>query len=431
MKKKISIIISLIIIIALTAGVSFAVMVPTPSETASSTLGTPTHPANAVVAPAPVATVTTFPDDYDDYDFEDEELDDFEEEYDDDDFYDRDDINSRVYDEIAYELKDKDESIFETTKDYKLKNEHVYGNVFVLAQNVKLENCIIEGDLFAAAEKIEIGEDTEIIGNVFIAGKDLTIDGIIDCELFAAGETVSMGSNSQVGYGAFLAGDEVTLEGNIVRDVNVGCSKLKIESSAIIQGNLKYSSTEKAKIDDEAEIDGEVKFHKMEEKEKNVGKTVVQYFISFAKYFATAMLLLILAMKFAPKFLDKTMEKVTFSSFGWGLLWIIVIPLAVIALWALRLTATLGWVTLFLYIAALILANAVACLGIGKQIEHAHEQIKLPMAVAITAAISWILLQIPFVGGIVGFALECLGFGMLLRSTINLKANKANKENKE
>ena len=315
----------------------------------------------------------------------------------------------------------KNSSVFEATQDFTMKGETVNGNVYVAANTIVIEDETINGDVFLAGQRIEIKENVIINGTIFVAGQDVFINGVVQRDAFAAGQNVELGKGSLVGYTAYLAGASVNIKGNITRDANVGCTDLNVESSANIVGKLNYSSENEGNIDKTAKV-GEVNYKKVEVKERTAMEIVTDYVMDFAQYFVIVMVVLIFAMKFAPNFLERTMKNVTFGSFGWGLLWTIVIPICILALFIFRVTAVVSWVVLFLYIASLLLANSAACLGIGKQISEAHEKIKLPLAVAIVATLSWIVFQLPFIGGIAGFVMHCLGYGILLRSAVTKKS---------
>ena len=327
------------------------------------------------------------------------------------------DITSMVVSGLMNGRNERNESVFEATENCTLKDETINGNVYIVAKSIVLENVIINGDLFVAGQRIEIQESASVNGTAFIAGQDLFINGLINRDLFAAGQTISTGKNSIIGYSAYLAGQTVNLKGNITRDANAGCTELTVESSASILGKLNYSSDKEGTIDSNSKI-GDVNFSKVEVKERTTMEIITDYVMDFVKYFVIVMVALIFTMKFAPNFLEKTMEKVSAGSFGWGLLWIILIPICIFILFLMGITSKVAWVLLFLYIVSMLISNAVACIGIGRQIEEAHEKIKLPIAVALVATISWIVFQIPFIGGIVAFIMHSLGFGILLRSAI-------------
>lgn len=316
--------------------------------------------------------------------------------------------------------------VYQAGETLNIKGENVKGNVYLAGKDIVIEDEIIYGDLFVAGQRIEIKDTARINGNVFAAGQDLFINGIVDRAIYVAGSTIEIGKTSSVGYSAYVAGAKVIVKGTVTRNLNVGTNELKVESTASIIGDLNYSADQEGDISKDAKI-GNVNFSKVEIKEKTTFEIVEGYVFDFLGYFVCVMLILIFVICFAPKFADRAMEKVTFGSFGLGLLWFIIIPAIAICLIMTRIPALLGFVTLLLYIVGILLSGAVACIAIGKQIEEAHEKIKLPLATALVAVISWIVFQIPYIGSLASAIMHLLGFGILLRAAI-AKREKTAKE---
>ena len=327
-----------------------------------------------------------------------------------------DEITNMVTTELITARTKTSSDVYKADQNVNLKGEEVSGNVYIAGKEVVVEDELIYGDLFVAAQRIEIKDSARINGNVFLAGQDIFMNGTVDRTIYAAGANVELGKTSIVGYSGYLAGNNVIAKGMVTRDLSVGTTSLKVESTATVLGTLRYSSDTEGEISRDAKL-GKVNYSKVQTKERTTWDIVTDYILDFAENMVYVMLILIFAIKLAPNFVQRTMEKVSFGSFGIGLLWFIVVPAIFVCLLMLRVTAGFDLVVLLLYLLGIVLSNAIACMAIGKQIEEAHEKIKLPLATALVATISWIIFQIPFVGGLISCVYHLLGFGILLRAT--------------
>lgn len=392
MKKKITIIAILSIMVLLISSVTCL------ADTVEDLINDSVLPANGLIAPAPEKS--------------------------DNQILGTNEINNLVISNLISGKNQKNDDVYKAEEIMTLKDEVVNGNVYLAGKEIVIENEVINGDLFAAAQRIEIKDTAEINGNVFIAGQDLFVNGTINRSLFAAGATIEQGKSSTIGYSGFLAAEKIIIKGIFNRNLNVGASDFKVESTASVLGSLNYSANNEGEISKDAKV-GNVNFKKIEIKERSTWEIVKEYILDFLNYFVFVMIILIFAIKFAPNFIQRAMEKVTFGSFGLGLCWFIVIPVIFVCLLLLKVTVAFDVVLLLLYILSIILSKAIACIAIGKQIEEAHEKFKLPLATALIAIISWILFQVPYAGTLISIVFDLLGFGILLRASITRKEKEA------
>jgi hypothetical protein len=159
-------------------------------------------------------------------------------------------------------------------------------NLFTAGGIVNIEAKEILKDLFVAGKTISI--DTSVENNVFVAGETVTVKGKIGGNLFALSKTLvisaeiegdvfALGADIFLEDGAQILGDvysgsdKLYLRGKVMGDVLAGCSdafvegsilgtlelkaekSLTINSGAMIQ-TLDYSSPNEATIDEGAEI---------------------------------------------------------------------------------------------------------------------------------------------------------------------------------
>ena len=100
------------------------------------------------------------------------------------------------------------------------------GNLFVFADTVNI-NSQVGGDVFAFAGTVNIGENGYVFSNLFAFAKDVTVSGIA-YDLYAAAETV-------------------TINGYIYRDIHTGSDNLNINgvvgrNAFVASNNIKFAT---------------------------------------------------------------------------------------------------------------------------------------------------------------------------------------------
>ena len=112
-------------------------------------------------------------------------------------------------------------------------------------------------------------------GSVFLSGDFVAISEEIDGDLIATGETISIGHKAEINGNARLTARAVAIEGEIDGDVDIRAanallngeikgnvtfrgSELTVGPEAEIGGNVEYTASKPAIIDDSAEIDGDI-----------------------------------------------------------------------------------------------------------------------------------------------------------------------------
>lgn len=214
----------------------------------------------------------------------------------------------------------------------------VIGDVRVLGGQVSIYGKVGE-DVLAAGGQVDIGKNSFVNGNLYVASGLLTIDGQIKGEL--------------KGYMGSLI-----LNGTVGKDADVQVeNKFLADPAAKILGNLKYKSRIESKLP-AGVVKGQTTFTKVE-REDFWKKFTAWYFVSKLFVYASALLLALILVFYAPKFVISAGDKIhksALKSFGIGLLTIvgvmiggmvlmmtfIGIPLALIAFAALMISAYMG-----------------------------------------------------------------------------------------
>ena len=221
-----------------------------------------------------------------------------------------------VYKRQDYEFVDSDLYLFDVNIDI---SQVVDGNVFAYGQTVNVSGEI-NGDLFVFASNLTIEESAIIHGNVFALASDMTVSGIA-ADVYAMADNFSLSEKSIIARNLYLSSNNISLEGQVSRDAYIAANTLKIAENdePVIEGNLTYSSTSEAQIN-EASVGGEIKYNAVQvDNSARVWSVVSNLISALVLSFIVIMILLWIA----PKFKDNICEiiaKKSFLSFGIGLL---------------------------------------------------------------------------------------------------------------
>ena len=301
----------------------------------------------------------------------------------------------------------KEDSIYKAGEKVELNGEYVDGNVYLAGNDVKIENETINGDVFIFANNVEIAPNTIIDGNLFICASNVKLDASISRELFCVAKDVVFEKTAIIEYSANIAAEHIYVNGTFRRDVNCTVSNIEVDNATAIRGTLNYSSEQEAKMGEDASI-GNINFSKQVEEKETALDVITEYFV-------LTMVLLIVFIKLLPKFINNLKDQFRVSSFGIGILSLIIVPILLVLMLVLRVTSTLAFAVLALFILVLILSMAITNISLAKKFEEKKPNIKLPIWTAIVTAVTWVVYQIPVLGGIVAFIWVATGLGMSIR----------------
>ena len=221
-------------------------------------------------------------------------------------------------------------------------------------------NSPVADDLVVAGGTLNITDKAVIGGDLVITGGEVNIAGDVNGKLIASG-------------------GNITISGKIGKDAEIGdVGNLKIESSAEINGNLTYQSSQKAQIADGAKITGEVKFTEVKEPVKTKTPVEVQpaavaaplgifswmfgvtYLISMIVAFLSLFVIGLILLKVIPMFFRKFNDRMKSSPgicAGAGAITIFGIPVGILMAWVIGLVLILT--VIGLGIAGLLFASTV------------------------------------------------------------------------
>ena len=314
----------------------------------------------------------------------------------------------------------------------------VDGNLFVFANTVNI-NSYIGGDAFIVANTINVNEDGYIFSNLFALGKDITISGRI-YDLYAYSNNITI--NGYIYRDVRTITDNLNISGIIGRNVYTKSNAINIQttsnegdqsqvtSQGLINGNLNYTSSNELSIP-EGTVTGSVNY--TEEKSSN-SASVQTYILSLGRFIVTVVLVWLICLWLAPKFLKNTstiISKKFLPTLGYGILTPILAVIAFALLILLGITSTIATIGLAILFIGIALAPSIFAIAINNLICNKLKIEKNSVIfgiLIITSAILWAICIIPVVGSFVSIAISILGLGIIIKGILPSK-NKDSKEN--
>lgn len=264
----------------------------------------------------------------------------------------------------------------------------------------------IQQDLYAAAGQVVI--DAPVAGDVYVAGGSVRIDADINEDLHVAGGQVVINSN--------IAGDVVAMAGNV-----------EITKSASVGGELVVAVGELT-IDPSAKVQGTITQYQPPVREaKKVGLAAA----SGGILWLLSSLVMTLLLGYGLPHKSATLVQEWRARFGinilWGLIFLIVAPLASILLMVTVVGAPLGLIALIFWAVLLYVGKLVAALSVGAWIQSLWTKKNSFEPIWISATLGVFILMLVGAVPFIGWVAVCLVFlsalGALVRYDWNLVGN--------
>jgi|GEM_PF-598000 len=347
----------------------------------------------------------------------------------------------------------------------KVKSTEQAKNLYICGSSVSVDGNVSR-DLVAVGSDVKVSgnvEDSALLfgssvgvsgdvgGNVRTAGSAVTISSSVTGDVLAAGSTVTLGSEGKVA-GDFLAaagtldlaGDvsgnvtatagTVNISGHIVGDIKLqNVASLTVADKTVIDGKLTYYSNNKADIDHDAVITGGVTRNNISETEASghylsAGITGVILLTKILGSFLFLLLLIYLLPKTTKNFVEVAASDI-WSSLAWGLLLLIVVPIAAVLAMALIAPVGISIAVLLAYVIAVMVSSTAACLLAGVGLHKLVKKNKEPRIDWLTAIIGVVVITIlslvPIISGLIFTILFLISFGTFARMVGSfIKANK-------
>ena len=313
------------------------------------------------------------------------------------------------------------------------------GNLFVFADTVTI-NSQIGGDVFIFANTVTVGNQGYVFSNLFTVASTVNVQGVV-YDLYALSNDVTI--TGYVYRDIRVSVNNLNIYGTVGRNAYVTCNNMNFaqngtneteetttSSQGMINGNLKYTSSNEITIP-EGVVTGETNYTQAT---NNTSRTIQSYLISLGTIIATAILVWLICLWLAPKFVKKENlidKKNILPEIGLGILTPIVLILVSIILILLGITSSFGLLLLAISFILIGLSTSIFIIAINNLICN---KLKIQKNIGnfgmliVTAAVLWLVGLIPYVGGIIGILAVLIGLGIVIYYLITRDKKENNKK---
>lgn len=297
----------------------------------------------------------------------------------------------------------------------------VDGNVFAVGSNVTVKGKVV-GDLFVLADTLTIEDSAIIYNNIFAIANNIVMKGNAN-DIYAFSQNFELASSGYVYRDVKLYVQTAKLNGIIKKDAFICAGNITFPENAknIIGGNLEYTSDKEFDIPEKA-VTGEVKYTPQKTYTPTTAEIVSSYITKFVTTILYAVVVILLATFFAPKFIKKanyTLMKRPFVSAGIGILSIVLIPITAIVVLMTGFLSYISMAVLAVYGLALSITLPIFSMAIGKSIVDklkTDSKLKFILFSILSAVVLWLLQIIPYIGRYVSLFIYVVGLGVFLFS---------------
>jgi cytoskeletal protein CcmA (bactofilin family) len=316
---------------------------------------------------------------------------------------------------------------------------NVSGEVLAAGQDVTLSGSTV-GSFMAAAEEIVLSG--KVGGTARMIGRTITVEGEVDGDVMGAGQTVEITSEGSVDRDLLVGAQKLNMAGNVGGDIRAGVSTmtiagtvngdveadvddLSLEAGAKINGDLIYTSANRADIDPAASVTGRI-VRKVPADSSNLGDAE-KLVLGLLRSIAGALILGLVAMWLLPGLLPSTstaLRSSPLASFLLGIAALVVIP--IVAIFLLVVTAFIGagvsvpLLIMVVYAFLLLAGKVIVAFTLGalvlrvrrgdRRVGKARMFFSLFIGVVILAAVS----LIPYLGGFIDLVVILFAMGAAL-----------------
>jgi len=302
----------------------------------------------------------------------------------------------------------------------------VRGDLLAAGGRVRVRGQV-DGDILAVGGTIEISGP--VGASIRAAGGNIDIEGPVGADTVVLGGTVGIEQGARIKRDLAVAGGNVTLRGTVGRNVKVAGGRVEIAGSvdgnvmirggevvllptAVVRGNLNYSSDRPAQIAPGARMAGNVTREPYPSRPMPSQRAFRGFRIAFGVVDFVWMLVLGLVMvAVIPQGVQTTADTLRrrpVASLGWGLLLLLAIPVVAIALFVMIIGIPVAILLLVAHILALFVSHAAAGLAIGQGLAarlSRYGQVALGIVIIAVAT------NLPFIGVLLRLLVVAFGLG--------------------
>lgn len=337
-------------------------------------------------------------------------------------------------DDISKTLEKKD--VYITEPGDVVIDYAVDGNLFVVANSVTI-NSQVGGDAFICAKTVNVDNQGYIFSNLFVCCNELNVSGVIyDLYNLSQNTTIS----GYIYRDIHSATNTLNLDGTIGRNAYISAENINFATSednkgetsttnhTMIYGDLNFESPNNIDIPDTAVVGSVVRSDSSE----NFSNTILNYILDLGTFITTVLVIWLLMLWLAPKFLTKTdylVSKKVLPSLGLGILTTICILVCGIILLIIGLTSEVALLGFSLLMLLLGIGLPVFTIALSKFIckKLKNEKILITLGVLIlTSSIIWLTNLIPFAGGIINLIIKFIGLGIIVNYVLQSRKKDTN-----
>ncbi len=330
----------------------------------------------------------------------------------------------------------------------------VTGDIICAGQNVVI-NGEIGGDVICAAQALSISGP--VGGNVRAVGNVINIGSMIARNIMAFGAAISIGPDSNIGGDVLVGAASLDMRGNIAGELHGGLAyanidgsvgkninlridengsdksaqgKLTIGKNALIGGGIYYYANPLIKFENSGQVVGEIMRLDPEDKmPSNLSLLAAWIWAKSIALLSTLLVALALVGLFGKR-LNKITEPMTkgfWASVGWGLAFLVIVPLLVGITMITIIGIKAGVLVGFLWAFSIGLANIFTAMVVGDFVWRKFIKKSNPTQFATTAVgvlICYVLFAIPIFGGLLVFIGLLWGLGGIWQAFRMLVSNK-------
>jgi len=315
-------------------------------------------------------------------------------------------------------------------------NGLVQGDVYAGCEQINVEGKVLD-DVIAGCRILNV---TGVVGgNVIGFAQTIVIDGDVYGDILAFGGTVRITERAKIHGNVFTGAGELKFEGGQIGGFlkgGAGNANLegRVEGKVELEvGGVYFGPAYFAKGGTTLKLQKPIEEYNIEHLPKDLDVIVMEEDMVFGTIFFiwSFFALLIVGIVMVALFKNFLKDYLTFAksqigkNIGYGVLLLILTPIAIIILAVLILTIPISLILLAAYLVLIYLSLAFSALYIGDYVlsffrkEVTNNGLFVSMLVGVVLVS--LLCHVPFVGGLFGLIIICFGMGTLVNYIWYLK----------
>lgn len=306
-------------------------------------------------------------------------------------------------------------------------NGLIDGNVIAIGKNVKVEAATeINGDLAViATESLTVEESARVYSNLFAFSPNFTMNGMAS-NVYTIATQFTLGETGFIYRDLRILCDYININGIINRDAHIFATNITLpqDPGNLIGRDFNYTSNEEIQIP-EGFANGEINFSQINE--ATTGQIILNYLYDFGLVIAYAIIVILLTVWLAPKFIEKTTYMITkkpLISAGVGILAIILTPIIALLIALISIFVYISFGILAVYALALSITLPILSMAIAEPLSNKLKnktKVKFVLIAIGVAIVLYLLQLIPFVGSYIPLFIYVFGLGIFVMALFRRK----------